>query len=76
MLLDIQVSLCQLFSNMFIQHDMEMIICKLSIDRMQKKMHKEFTEIMVTENKNSIFPDQFLNMDFSVDLPRAILVDA
>ena len=49
---------------------MKMIICKLSVDIMQKQMHSEFTEIIASENKNSFFSDQFLNMDISVDIPH------
>ena len=43
-------SLCQLYSNTFMQYDLEMIIYELSNDIKQKEMHWEFTEIMVSKN--------------------------
>ena len=60
-------SLCQLYSNTFMQYDMEMIIYELSNDIKLKEMHWEFTEIMVSKtiNKKLIFCKHFLNMDIS-----------
>ena len=48
---------------MFVQYDMELIICELCNDIKQKDMHWEFTEIKVSKNENLIFCKHFLNMD-------------
>ena len=41
----------------------------LSDDIEQLKIHGEFTEMMVVKNENVIFHEQFLNMDFSLNIP-------
>ena len=47
---------------------MEMLVYELSDDINHIKMHWEFTEIIVKENKNSFFHKYILNMDISPNI--------
>ena len=47
---------------------MEMTICELYDDIMQKQMGQEFTLIMASENNYSFFLTNFFNMDISIDI--------
>ena len=42
---------------------------ELSGDINYIKMHREFTEIIVSKNENMIFHEYFLNMDISLTIP-------
>ena len=48
---------------------MEMLVSELSDDISHIKMHWEFAEIIVKENKKSFFHKHILNMDISPNIP-------